>query len=64
MHDFVAVVTVCVCVCLPGRRPDQNSSRAGEQGVRPHVIRPEQLLEGRVRAIQTLLYAFSHILIF
>ncbi|XP_047015164.1 caskin-2 isoform X6 [Ictalurus punctatus] len=30
-----------------GRRPDQNSSRAGEQAVRPHVIRPEQLLEGR-----------------
>ncbi|XP_046709742.1 caskin-2 isoform X2 [Silurus meridionalis] len=30
-----------------GRRPDQSSSRAGEQAARPHVIRPEQLLEGR-----------------
>ncbi|KAK3559114.1 hypothetical protein QTP86_004096 [Hemibagrus guttatus] len=30
-----------------GRRPDQNSSRAGEQAGRPHVIHPEQLLEGR-----------------
>ncbi|XP_026770728.3 caskin-2 isoform X1 [Pangasianodon hypophthalmus] len=31
----------------PGRRPDQNSSRAGEPAVRPHVVRPEQLLEGK-----------------
>ncbi|KAK2866684.1 hypothetical protein Q7C36_002740 [Tachysurus vachellii] len=30
---------------LAGRRPDQNSSRAGDQAVRPHVIHPE--LEGR-----------------
>ncbi|XP_058261841.1 caskin-2 isoform X9 [Hemibagrus wyckioides] len=30
-----------------GRRPDQNSSRPGEQAGRPHVIHPEQLLEGR-----------------
>ncbi|KAF5892827.1 caskin-2-like isoform X2, partial [Clarias magur] len=30
-----------------GHRPDQSSSRASEQAVRPHVLRPEQLLEGR-----------------